>query len=469
MAPVGGKYNRFFGTDVNPSGQVAFIADMFDGSQLLSAIYCTNGQTLATVALEGTPAPAGGNYRYNMGAIDLNSNGQIAYWSQLTDSSSPVGIFRYDGATSSAVALQGTSAPTGANYGAFTLLSVVIWPKLSSGGQVAYWANLSGGPNSHGIFLNNGLTTTAVAVSGTAAPAGGNYSGFLTTQSTSYRLSSTGYLAYRTNLTGGSSTQGVFVYDGITSQPAALQGTAAPAGGDFNAFDFVEINSNGQVVYKATLTGGTSSSGVFLRDGNTTTPVVLSGTATPVGGNFSNNSQWLQLDSSGDVAFWSSMDNGSHGIFRYNGTTIDPVACAGAAAPGTTSTFSTIASITGFAFKMNDAGMAALYASLTPSGDVTSANDTGLWFGTNANDLSLLAREGDQMFVNGANRTLANLPTTFSLSEHGVAWQASFTDNSSAIIYSEFVTVPEPKSVFLLAVIAATCVTVWPRARTKSQ
>jgi hypothetical protein len=82
---------------------------------------------------------------------------------------------------------------------------------------------------------------------------------------------------------------------------------------------------------------------------------------------------------------------------------------------------------------------------------VTTANDRGLWAGTSLSTLTLIAREGDVLFVNGANRTLAEPSASFALTDDGVAWRATFTDGTQAILYSTFTPVPEPAVGFGLA------------------
>src|SRR5438105_10133401 len=70
---------------------------------------------------------------------------------------------------------------------------------------------------------------TLVALSGTAAPAGGNYSSF---SAFGPVLNESGQVAFKGFLTGGSSTRGLFVGAPGAIQTIALQGTAAPAGGN---------------------------------------------------------------------------------------------------------------------------------------------------------------------------------------------------------------------------------------------
>jgi hypothetical protein len=129
----------------------------------------------------------------------------------------------------------------------------------------------------------------------------------------------------------------------------------------------------------------------------------------------------------------------SEGLFRHDGTTATTIALQNSAAPGTTATFfSDVAE--GDSASMNDAGIVLFAARIVGAG-VTEANNYGYWFGTDAGDLQLLVREGDTIFVNGANRTVASVYEQ-SVSEAGVVWNAWFADNTTAIIYTTFAALP---------------------------
>ncbi|HMO83921.1 MAG TPA: hypothetical protein PKC18_03270, partial [Lacipirellulaceae bacterium] len=96
-------------------------------------------------------------------------------------------------------------------------------------------------------------------------------------------------------------------------------------------------------------------------------------------------------------------------------------------------------------------------------------NDTGFWFGTNASDLSLLVREGDSLLVNGAHRTLGQLPLQFSLSDTGIAWMASFTDGTQAVMYSQFplASIPEVGAWAMLLLPAGAAAVVAGKRRSR--
>src|SRR5262245_41173561 len=88
-----------------------------------------------------------------------------------------------------------------------------------------------------------------VALSGTPAPAGGNYAHpFPTGSGAGFQIpvvNDTGRVYFFSNLTGGSSTAGLFAGTPGSIQVIALQGAPAPAGGNFtNSFsDLVQNNA----------------------------------------------------------------------------------------------------------------------------------------------------------------------------------------------------------------------------------
>src|SRR5262245_23818623 len=178
---------------------------------------------LTRVALSGTPAPAGGTY----GGFDpprVNGAGQVAFRASLSGGSSTTGIFVGAPGAIQAAALSGTPAPAGGTYDTFGV------PSLNNAGQVGIRASLTGGSSTAGIFMGAPGAVQAVALQGTAAPAGGNYSDFPVTPT----ISGLGRVAFFANLTGGTATAGLFVGTPGALQAVALQGTPAPGGGNFS-------------------------------------------------------------------------------------------------------------------------------------------------------------------------------------------------------------------------------------------
>ncbi len=205
------------------------------------------------VALTGTAAPAGGNYTGFTSDPVLNASGQVGYIASLTSGTATSGVFVGAAGAVQSVALQGGSAPGGGTYTSFTPL-----PSLNATGQVAFTASLSG--SSRGIFTGTSTPGSVVAVArqGGAAPSGGSYG----TNFFPPVLNGSGQVAFSPSLSGGSSC----TFAGLPGslQVVAVQGTSAPAGGNYAFTGVSALNSFGRVAIVATLTGGSSSGGLFV-------------------------------------------------------------------------------------------------------------------------------------------------------------------------------------------------------------
>ena len=149
------------------------------------------------IALSGTAAPDGGTYS-GFGAFGpiLNSSGQVAFTASLTGGSSGAGIFAGSAGSVQTVALLGNTAAAGGIY------DTIGMPVLNDAGQVAFVAGtIDGNSRRSGIFAGVPGAVQAVALSGTATPAGGTYSSFDSGQSSGVRLSGSGQMALVAGLT----------------------------------------------------------------------------------------------------------------------------------------------------------------------------------------------------------------------------------------------------------------------------
>jgi hypothetical protein len=343
-APAGGTYGSFEIPVVGASGQVAFIANLTGGSSP-QGIFVGAPGALQTVVLQGTAAPAGGNYgSFSSQPVVVNGSGQVTFYADLTGGSSTGGSFLAVPGSVQTVALKGTAAPAGGNY------TGIGTPALSASGQVAFQSALSG-PETEGIFAGvpgalqtvairgapapggstygqlNGVTMNssgqvafegvrsigdtglffgtpgaiqAVALQGSPAPGGGNY-GLL---GSAPELSSTGLLTFRAGLTGTFANHAVFAGAPGDLQTVASQGSGAPAGGSYNNLVVPVINDSGQVAFHATLTGGSSNQGIFVGTPGSVQALALQNTPAPGGGTFSSLDSISHIvNASGQVAF----------------------------------------------------------------------------------------------------------------------------------------------------------------------
>lgn len=168
----GGAFASFSNTppSINAGGQVAFISG--------SAIYLSDGETLAPIVSSGDRAPGS---RGNFGGLQapvLNDEGQMAFITTLTVRGfGPVksmdAIYRADGEAGPVkIAMEGDAAPGGA--GTFDSFEP---PAINDQGRVAFRATIAGAAKGyqllHGIFLADGEgELVQVAREGQALPDG---------------------------------------------------------------------------------------------------------------------------------------------------------------------------------------------------------------------------------------------------------------------------------------------------------
>ncbi len=253
----------------------------------------------------------------------------------------------------------------------------------------------------------------------------------------------------------------------LAAQPVliALSGTPAPAGGNYSSFRAPVLNASGQVAFIATTS--VSGAGVFAgTPGSPLTTAAVVGTAAPAGGNYTGINNNLVINASGQVAFGAITSVSGNGIFFGTpGSPLATVALAGTAAPNCGG--ATFSNSTFGAAALNASGEVAFLGTLTTgsgSPAVTSANNSGLFAG-GPGDLVLCVRTGDVIDVDptGApdDRTVSAI-TTFSFGSGGqdgkgmsfndsgeIVYKLTFTDGSSGIFVSEIAGVPEPSTLVL--------------------
>ncbi len=441
-APAGGNYGSFGAPVLNGSGQVAFVANLTGGASSAGIFTGTPG-LLQAAALQGTAAPAGGNYSSfstSSGSLVLNGSGQAVFFANLTGGSSNSGLFVGGPGTIQAAALQGFPSPVGVNYG-----SLSGTPVLNDSGQVAFFAGTPGGPL--GVFVGVPGSILAAAVPGTAAPAGGNYIAF-----TAPVLNASGQVAFRANLNGVSPDSGLFVGSPGSMQAAALQGNPAPSGGNYGSFMGTAtptLNGSGQIAFIVGLTGGSSTSGLFVGAPGSIQTAALLGNAAPSGGNYSTFSGTV-LNGSGQMAFIANLTGGSSSEGLFVGTlgSFQAAALKGSVAPagGNYTSFSSNPVLNGtgqVAFTANLAGGLSTQGLFAGSvgrlvkvvlvGDVVNVASGGGFDERLVSSISFLAGSGGQ---DGKG-----MPFN---SSGLLCYELFFSDGSSGIFTSQIAPVPEP-------------------------
>jgi hypothetical protein len=240
------------------SGAVAFVSSLLD-AVALSGVFVRTATTETIVALEGGSAPPGGNYSV-FRHLGGSPSGHVVFVADVTGGSSAGGIFRYDGATGSSIALLGASAP-GAEPGTF---STFLYPAVNASGDVVFMAAVVGSTMEGGIFVHSGGELRPVAFPDDPAP--GTSGGTITSLPSPPVIAGTGDVVFPVGISGGSVAGAVYRYSAASQSlsPVVRAGRTAPGtGGErFVSFGSVAANSAGQVAFEATLSDGRV--GVFL-------------------------------------------------------------------------------------------------------------------------------------------------------------------------------------------------------------
>ena len=263
ISPLGGTFIFFGDPVINSQGQVAYFAGMTGGSGDFGIFRGDDddGESNTTIFAANQPAPGGGTF-VDFGVPVINGRGQVASLASLTDRS---GLFRGDGKRADAIALQGNPAPKGGNYnGRFFGPQV-----MNDGGQVAFNAGLSGGASGSGIFRGGGVTTSTIALAGTTAPGTtGTFSSF-----GDMRIGANGTVAFIATLVPGvggvDGTNNVGIWSGTSDSDLHLVvRTSDIIGGStlisLSPFQMLDMNERG-IAWQGRFSGP-SSAIVFSTD-----------------------------------------------------------------------------------------------------------------------------------------------------------------------------------------------------------
>src|SRR6266540_303671 len=302
--PAAPSFGFVFNPFITPNGDVVFDVNGSD-------TYRSDGKTIVPLVRDGDPAPGGGTLTPTARAA--NDHGAIAYRALVSGATATQGIFRSDGTQTVAIARDDNDAPTG---GRFTSLRD---PVINDRGQVAFSSEMTGGSADFGIFRGEGGDLTPVFVANQIAPGGAIFKDFGNPV-----INIHGQVATLAS-TNSASPDGLFVGNGTDALAIALEGQPAPKGGNyrdpFSRCTFrgpIRFNDRGEVTFDAQLTGGTSTSGIFRGNGDRTTTIALAGTSAPgTTGNFESFDDF-KLGIDGRVAFIATLTVGVGSVDSSN-------------------------------------------------------------------------------------------------------------------------------------------------------
>ncbi len=413
-SPIGGNYLPFSFNNVRLNARHDVVFDAVVGApSFTTAVFVSDGKTISTVALGLNPDPAAPSF----GSVtnpSITPNGDVSFDANAD-------TFKSDGKTIAPIVRDGDQAPGGGTLSP-------IGRVTNDHGVSAYSAFLSGSTGTQGVFRSDEKQIVAIARDDSNAPTGGLFTLFGNPV-----INDRGQVAFYSNMSGGSGDFGIFRGDGGELKPVFVANQIAPGGASYEDFGNPVINKSGQVAAAASLTNSASGFGLFVGDGDNTVAIAVGGQTAPKGGNYDRGFFLpLRINDRGEVAFFVGLNGGRSGLFRGNGDSTTPIALSGTNAPGTTGTFNTFRD-----FQILNDGRIAVIATLTFGvGGVNASNNMGIWIGTSDEDLQLVVRTGD--VIDG--RVLTRLPqfgqgNQFEINENSVVWVGTF-GTTKAIVYS---------------------------------
>jgi hypothetical protein len=245
---------------LGPGDCVAVRAYLIGGG---SRILRRCGDVVDTVVATGQLAPGGGTFAEFTAGVAYGVQGQIAFTAILDDGNT--GLFLQAGSAGTSVARTGGSPSAGLVYTALRLLGV------TADGRVGYRGSVSSAPD--GLFIS-GRPQALVQV-GEASPAGGTFRTV-----TGASMSDGGTFTFRAD--GSDGNAGVFraFSTGVVPiETVVREGDDVGAGITIKSLPsstVPSINATGAIAFRATLSGASGGSGIFVATPGSTLQQIVS-------------------------------------------------------------------------------------------------------------------------------------------------------------------------------------------------
>jgi hypothetical protein len=486
----GGTMTQFtggFGPTIGMNGHVAFGGQYVTGTTGGGGLFTWDGATLTTVATNSTVAPGTGGATFGFSANALGppvgADGRVGfstgYRFGTTDGE---GVFTASGATITAAALgnPGTVAPV-----AGWTLQRFSNATMNPGGRLAFVGSGAASiPN-----LQEGIHTWANGTLATVAHSGQTFAPnrtFATDGNFSHpSINASGTLAFSmryvdtstTPVTGGSS---VFLATPTGVLTEVLRtGVETPAPGlpgyTVSSVNGVRLglNNAGHVAFTGSVsltTGGGSGTGLFTNAGGTLRPVAVTGlTLDPRRNSPLASVADFALNGDGRVTFFATVGSGAYsttGLYQTeaNGGALRALAVPGDSVPGVPGTLEWVGFLVHppYALSVNAGGQVAFMSGLT------GTDQPGVFLAEPNGVLRGVAYPGQVWDLDGqpggetrvVRAAILNYGTSggqdgfaSSLNDLGqLALTLQFTDNTSGIYVVNLTPIPEPATVFGVAV-----------------
>ncbi len=308
---------------INATGVVCLQIGYSTGVVGSTAIVTYSGSTYTTV-VQGSDAVAGvpgAVFGRGISLRSFNNAGDVAFTSTLL----PLGVLSGTPVTTLFISLAGSTpvrvigaGDVATGTGGLTVVSFTP-STINTAGEVLFTASLTNGSaTTYGVFVGSTSGVRKIVANGDAKPGGGTFS--LTSSAGTAFINNLGTVAYTDAV-----KDVIYVHtvaSGMT--PTVTLATAVPSPLDsrtLTALTLGGINDSGVMAFSGTLTGTSTNNNALFRY----TPsealflVAYKGQTAPVsGGAVYYNFQRMQLNSLGDIAFYSSSSTStaSIGIFK---------------------------------------------------------------------------------------------------------------------------------------------------------
>jgi hypothetical protein len=294
------------------------------------------GLPLTTVASQGQSTPIGGTFSGFGPAGIPGTPGDAVFWASVTGGSATEGIFKNSGGTITKIAAKGDATPIGGTYSGFTTA-----PVINPSGEIAFWASVSGGSAASAIFKrSSGGVVSKIAAVGDATPAGSTYTGFTASAAPPVPIINAGgdVSFFATRSTGG---EAIFLYKSLEAVivKVAANGDSAPTGGTFTGFSggvvgMPLVNDLRQVSFRASLSTA-AATGVFLWDSGLMVKIAAGGDLVPNGGGavFTSFGLLPGQNDEGDYVFSGTFAPSNQGIYIKSPSGITKVVATGDPGP----------------------------------------------------------------------------------------------------------------------------------------
>jgi hypothetical protein len=164
---IGGTMDGIGEPALNNSGVVAFPAAIFKGP-VLGGIFVTGARALRLLAGAGDRMPNGAMILRFSERVAIDGDGGIAFGAYLgTDGSAREAVLRIGPEGLAEIAVEGAPAPGGGRYAGFG-----PWPTVGPGGVTAFIAALDGGPGPLAAFAGAAGDIRRIATMGEKLPQG---------------------------------------------------------------------------------------------------------------------------------------------------------------------------------------------------------------------------------------------------------------------------------------------------------